>query len=220
MPLGLRSASHMFNRMISIALADLIGKILYVFLDDIIVYSSSIPEHIERLKMVFVTLRKHNLKLSPKKCNLLQTIIPFLGFLISAEGVVPDPKKIIPILNLPQPKNAKGIKSFMGMVNYYARHISKHAKPLHNLLKKETKFVWSNECQKAFEHFKMCLTTPPVLQFPDFEKIFYITCDGSGLAISGVLSQGTIGNLLPICYTSRTLQGAETRYAATEIEVL
>lgn len=223
MPLGLRSSSHTFNRVMSIALADLIGKILYIFLDDIIVYSKSIPEHMERLQTVFDTLRKHNLKLSPKKCNLLQLSLPFLGFVISEKGVIPDPRKITPILNIPRPKNPKGIKSFMGMVNYYGRHIPKlaeHAKPLHNLLKKDAKFIWSDECQKAFDHFKTCLTTPPILQFPDFDKTFYVSTDASKVSIAAILSQMREGKLLPICYASRTLQGAEVRYGATQTEVL
>lgn len=223
MPLGLRSSSHTFNRVIRIALADLIGKILYVYLDDIIVISNTIPEHLERLQTVFSTLRKHNLKLSPSKCNLLKTELRFLGFIVSEKGVLPDKMKTDAITNLPQPKNPKAVKSFMGMVNYYSRHIPKlaeHAKPLHTLLKKETKFHWSKECQEAFDYFKQCLTTPPILQFPDFNKIFYITCDASKTAISAILCQKDSKELLPICYASRTLLDAETRYSGPETEVL
>lgn len=137
-----------------------------------------------------------------------------------SDGVIPDPKKTASILNLPPPKNPKGIKSFMGMVNYYGRHIPKlaeHAKPMYNLLKKDTKFVWSDECQKSFEHFKNCLTTPPILQFPDFNETFYITTDASKYCISAILSQKSAGGLLPICYASRTLQDAETRYTRREV---
>lgn len=83
MALGLRNSSHTFNRVMRIALAGLIGKILYIFLDDIFVYRNTIQEHLERLVIVFETLRKHNLKISSTKCKLLQTTIPFLGFVIS-----------------------------------------------------------------------------------------------------------------------------------------
>lgn len=190
MPLGLRNASHTFNRAMQLALADLICKILYIFLDDIVVYSSTIEEHLSRLQIVFDALRKHNLKLSPDKCNLLQTELPFLGFLISGNGVLPDPKKVLPIVNFPQPKTIRAVKSFMGMVNYYSRHIpklSEHAKPLFGLLKKETKFTWSEQCQTAFEHLKKCLSNPPLLQFPNFNEKFYICCDASSHAIAAIL---------------------------------
>lgn len=224
MPLGLRSSSHSFNRALRIALADLIGKILYCYLDDLVVFSNTIPEHLERLQTVFSTLREHNLKLSPSKCNLLRTELPFLGFVVSGKGVLPDKRKTDAITKLQLPKNPKGVKSFMGMVNYYSRHIPKlaeHAKPLHNLLKKDTKFMWSNECQVAVDYFKQCLTTAPILQFPDFEKPFYISTDASKTAVSAILSQKTdLGELLPICFASRTLLDAETRYSGAELEVL
>lgn len=115
MPLGLRISSHTFNRLIKIALADLIGKILFVYLDDVLIYSSTVEEHLERLQLLFSTLRKHNLKLSAEKCNLLMTELKFLGFVISQEGVIPDPDKVAPILDFPQPKTARAIKSFLGM---------------------------------------------------------------------------------------------------------
>ncbi len=222
MPLGLRSSSHSFNRALRIALKDLIGKILYIFLDDILVYSESIPQHLERLSLVFQTLRQHNLKISPGKCNLLMTEIPFLGYIISEQGVQPDSKKTDAIQKFPIPKNAKAIKSFMGMVNYYSRHIpqlAEHAKPLHNLLKKEVKFTWSEECQKEFEYFKRCLMSPPILQFPDFNETFYLMTDASAVALSAILLQKKNEEFLPIAYASRTLSGPETRYPAAQTEV-
>lgn len=222
MPLGLRSSSHTFNRLIRIALADLIGKILYIFLDDVIVYSSSVPEHMERLQTLFSTLRKHNLKLSATKCNLLRFKLKFLGFIVSADGVLPDPDKVIPIVNFPQPKTHKAIKSFLGMCGYYRRHVpqfSEHAKPMNNLLKKNVKFLWSDACEQSFQYFKNCLTHPPILQFPDFDKTFILTTDASIVAVSAILSQGNPPDDLPIAYASRTLLDAETRYVTSEIEI-
>lgn len=193
-----------------------------MFLDDILVYASSISEHLERLELLFSTLRKHNLKLSATKCNLLLNELKFLGFIISASGVLPSPDKIVPIVNFPQPKTHKTIKSFLGMCGYYRRHIpqfSDHAKPMNNLLKKNIKFLWSEACVKSFQYFKNCLTNPPILQFPDFDKPFILTCDGSASAISAVLSQGTPPDDLPIAFASRTLLDAETRYVTSEIEI-
>lgn len=149
--------------------------------------------------------------------------ITFLGFLISEQDVSPEPKNTLSIQNFLVPKNARAIKSFMGMVNYYSHHIpnlSDWAKPLHNLLKKDTKFVWLPECDTSFQHLKNCLMSPPILRFPDFDQTFYITTDGSKLAVSAILQQKYSNELLPIAYASRTLNDAETRYPTAEIEVL
>lgn len=112
----------------------------------------------------------------------------------------------------------------MGMVNYYPRHIpklSEHAQPLFGLLKKETKFTWFEQCQTAFEHLKKCLSNPPLLQFPNFnEKLYYTCCDASSHAIAAILCQGPRDDLKPICYASRTLTDAETRYPSSEGELL
>lgn len=222
MPMGLRSSSHSLNRLLRIALADLIGKILYVYVDDVLIFSRTIEEHIQRLQTLFSTLRKHNLKISAEKCRFLRTQIPFLGYIISNKGVLPDPDKIKPITAFPQPKNKKAIKSFLGMCGYYRRHIHQfadYAKPLNNLLKNDAAFEWSNECTQSFEYFKTCLSNPPILQFPDFTKVFQITTDASKVAVSAILSQGEHPNDLPIAYASRTLNDAETRYTTSEIEL-
>ncbi|HEY0222584.1 MAG TPA: RNase H-like domain-containing protein [Lactovum miscens] len=222
MPLGLRSSSHTFNRVMRIALADLIGKILYLYLDDVIVYSSTIDEHVDRLKIFFATLRQHNLKLSPEKSVLLKSRIPFLGFIVSEKGIEIDPSKIQPIVDFVQPKTQRAIKSFLGMCGYFRRHIpkfSEYAKPMTNLLKKDVRFVWTNECSESFKHFKHCLTNPPILQYPDFSKPFQITTDASKVAVSAILSQGQPPNDLPIAYASRKLLDAETRYGTSELEI-
>lgn len=222
MPLGLRSATHTFNRLMHIALEDLIGTILYIFLDDIFVFSKTIEEHIERLQTLFTTLRKHNLKLSPSKCELLQTKLSFLGFVVSELGVEVDPSKFETIKNFPQPRTPRAIKSFLGLLGYYRSHINRfadHAKPLTFLLKKGVKFIWSPECQVAFDHFKHCLTTAPILQYPNFGATFRITTDASKVALSAILSQSPHGQDLPIAYAIRTLSDAETRYSTAELEL-
>lgn len=223
MPLGLRSSSHSFNRALRIVLADLLGKILFVFLDDVLIFSDSVPQRLERLEMLFSKLREHNLKLAPKKCNFLMSKMTFLGYQISDQGIEPDPAKTSAMIKFPQPKNVKAIKSFMGMINYYSRHIPKlaeKAKPMYQLLKKGSKFIWTPECTKAFEYFKTCLTSPPLLKFPDFQEPFYLTTDASKTAISAILSQRYSGDLLPVAYASRTLSDPETRYASSETECL
>lgn len=125
--------------------------------------------------------------------------------------------------NNKSPSNLKELKSFLGLVGYYRRFIenfSQIATPLNFLTKKDTKFQWITECELAFRRFKEILVAPPLLQFPNFDKPFFLTTDASGKAIGAVLSQGVIGTDLPISFASRTLNTAEQNYDASERELL
>lgn len=143
-------------------MGDLIGKILYLNIDDIVIISDTIEQHYENLRLVFKRLEECNLKLAPSKCQFIKTEIKFLGHIITGSGVHPDPEKTSAIENFPQLKTQRNIKGFLGMVGYYRRFIpsfSIKAAPLTNLLKKNTKFIWTDECEEAFEYFKSILTT-------------------------------------------------------------
>jgi len=134
----------------------------------------------------------------------------------------PNPNKISSIQQYPRPGNPKQIKQFLGLIGYYRRFIkdfSKHAKPLTNLLKKDTPFVWSSEQESSFEYFKNVLSTTPILQYPYFNRDFILTTEASNYAIGAILSQGEIGKDLPIAYTSRTLNKAECNYSTIEKEL-
>lgn len=223
MAMGLKGSSHSFARLMGIAMGDYVGKILFLYLDDVVVFSSTITEHLERLQLVFQRLRDVNLKISPEKCHFIKRKIEYLGHIISKDGVLPDSSKIEAITKFPQPSTPKAIKSFLGMVGFYRRFIPNfagQAAPLTNLLKKDVKFHWSPECQIAFQFFRDSLTKHPILQFPKMDQIFFITCDASSVAISAILSQGEIGSDLPIAFASRTLNDAEKRYVVSETEIL
>lgn len=223
MPFGLKGAPGTFLRMISIAFADLIGKILFVYVDDLVIFAKDPEEHLERLQITFQRLRDAHLKASPEKCDFMSSELLFLGHILTPNGFKPNPESTSAITKLPAPRNLKAVRSFLGMCNYYRRFIPKAAelsKPMTDLLKKDTKFLWTDDCQRSFDTFKGILTSPPILQYPDFTKPFIISCDASYTAISGVLSQGEPGNDLPIAFASRTLIDAETRYQITELEIL
>lgn len=223
MPFGLKNAPSTFQRLMNSALSGLQGIQCYVYLDDIVIYSYDLDSHIKSLSNVFDRLRHFNLKLQPDKCEFLRKEVSYLGHTITDQGVKPNPDKIKAVQEFPQPKCPRDIKSFMGLVSYYRRFIpnlSKIAKPLTNLLKKDVPFNWQNEHQLAFEQLKNCLTTAPILSYPDFTKPFVLTCDASNFAISAILSQGPIGNDKPIAYASRTLNKAECNYSTTEKECL
>lgn len=223
MSMGLKGAPATFQRLMNIALSGLIGQVCLVYLDDIIVFGDNVETHNENLKTVLKKLREHNLKLKPSKCHFLRKELKFLGHIVTENGIKPDPSKIEAVKNFPRPKDVKTVQTFLGLANYYRRFIpnfSKIAQPINNLLKKKVKFLWDDKCEVSFTILKECLTTSPVLSYPDFRKEFILTTDASTTALGAVLSQGEIGKDLPVAYGSRTLNSAERNYSTIERELL
>lgn len=222
-PIGLKNAPSTFQRVMNTALAGLQGNQCFVYLDDIVIYASTIEEHTKKLISVFDRLRKNKLLLQPDKCEFMRKEVAYLGHLINEKGISPQPNKITAITNYPVPKTQKNIKQFLGLVGYYRRFIkdfSKIARPLTKLLRKDQEFIWSEGQQTAFEFFKNALISKPILQFPDFTKEFILTTDASQYAIGAILSQGELGKDLPIAYASRTCNKAEINYSTIEHELL
>lgn len=223
MPFGLKNAPATFQRVMDSVLCGLQGERCFVYLDDIVVFASSLQEHQQKLEEVFYRLRKYQLKVQPDKCEFLRREVAYLGHIISNEGVKPNPDKIKAVEEFPVPKSCKDIKAFLGLTGYYRRFIpnfSKLTKPLTSLLKKDVPFIWGESQQMAFEQCKQLLINPPILQYPDFTKEFILTTDASMSAIGAILSQGEIGKDLPISYASRTLNKAESNYSTIERELL
>src|SRR5215469_1158766 len=194
-----------------------------VYLDDIVIYGTSLQDHNKKLIEVLTRLRRHNLKLQPDKCEFLRKEVIYLGHIISENGILPDPTKLEAVKNFPTPRKVKDVQSFIGLAGYYRRFIenfSKIARPLTKLTKKEVKFVWEEEQEIAFKKLKEKLTTAPVLKYPDFKEEFIVTTDASDYAIGAILSQGPIGQDNPIAYASRILNRAEQNYNTTEKELL
>lgn len=223
MPFGLKNAPSTFQRVIDNVMTGLQGEQCLVYMDDVIVYSTSLEDHLERLRNVFDRLRQSNLKIQPDKCEFLRKEVAYLGHLITEDGVKPNPAKIEAIQRFPQPRNPKEIKQFLGLTGYYRRFVkdySKIIKPLTYLLKKDVEYKFDESCIEAFHKCKKFLTEAPILQYPKFDEEFVLTTDASAFAIGSVLSQGPIGQDLPIAYASRTLNPAETRYSVIERELL
>lgn len=222
MPMGLKNAPATFQKLMDHLLRDLQGKICLVYMDDIIIFSTSLQEHISNLKLVFSKLRDSNLKIQLDKSEFFKKNVEFLGHVITPGGIKPNPNKIKAVQKYPIPKTAKEIKSFLGLVGYYRRFIKNFAhitKPLTQCLKKNEKIIHTPEFVEAFEKCKSLLTNAPILQFPDFSKPFILTTDASNVAIGAVLSQGIIGKDLPIAYASRTLNPAEQNFSTIEREL-
>lgn len=223
MPFGLKNAPATFQRVMDCILRDLVGVCCFVYMDDIIIFSSSLQTHLKDLKQVFAKLKDARLKIQLDKCEFFRRETQFLGHTVSEDGVRPNSEKIETIKNWPLPRCEKDVRQFLGMLGYYRRFIkdfAKIVKPLTALLRKETEFEITPEVETCFEKCKQLLMLDPVLIYPDFSKEFLLTTDASDYAIGAVLSQGPIGNDRPIAYASRTLNKTEERYSTTEKEFL
>lgn len=222
LPMGLKISPSSFSRMMTIAMSGLNMEKCLVYLDDLIIFGSTIQQHNRNLIDIFERLRKVNLKLNPEKCNFFKKELIYLGHFISSQGVRPDPEKTECIRAWPIPKNAKEAKRFIAFANYYRKHVENFAKiciPLNRLTRNDTKFIWNKECQQAFDTLKEKFINPPILEYPDFSKdnCFTLHTDASGYAIGAVLSNK---NGKPVAYASKALNKAEINYATIEKELL
>lgn len=223
MPMGLKNSPSTFQRVMDNVLRGLQNNICLVYLDDIIVYSTSLQEHMNNLEKVFQRLRESNFKIQMDKSEFLKLETAYLGHIISRDGIKPNPEKISAIKKYPIPKTPKEIKQFLGLLGYYRKFIPDFAritKPLTQCLKKGSRITLSSEYVNAFESCKTLLTNDPILQYPDFKREFNLTTDASNFAIGAVLSQGPIGSDKPVCYASRTLNESELNYSTIEKELL
>ena len=173
--------------------------------------------------MCLFEVKDSGLKLKAKKCQFARKEVSYLGHIISRDGMRPDPEKIDKILHFPRPSDVSTLRSFLGLASYYRRFIQGFAKiatPLHELLRKDQEFVWSENCENSFKQLCTILTTSPVLVYPNCNEPFTLYTDASGKAIGSVLTQIRDGKEHPVAYASRSLQKAEQKYGISEQEAL
>lgn len=226
MPFGLTSAPVCFQRTMTSILGPFIGKFVFVFIDDIIIFSSSVEEHVEHLRQVLQVCDQAGLRLKRAKCEFARTYVEYLGHIVSNEGLLPSPNNVVKIRKMQAPRNVDQVRSFIGMVNYYRRHIPECAQLLHpisQLMRRKGRFYWGPDQEAAFTHIKILLTGPPILSYPDREQVPILTTDASGEALGAILSQspdGSDNEETVIAYESRVLRGPELAYAAVHQEAL
>ena len=247
LPQGLCNSPGTFQRVMEQIFGDMNLQQLILYLDDVLVFSKTLEEHITTLNEVFRRLAEHGLKLKGKKCKLLQSKVEHLGHIVSAEGIAVNPDKIARIDDWPTPKSASEVSSFLGLASYYRRFVpgfAEIAAPLHQLVGKrsprrkrkkrqgtdtsmkseEDTFQWTDEANSSFRTLKELLSSPPVLIYPQFDKEFFVEVDASLKGLGACLLQADEeGKLHPVAYASRGLRGAERRYpdfSSFKIELL
>ena len=225
MPFGLTNAPASFQYFMNDIFADMVDVFVVIYLDDILIYSDNLDEHRTHVRKVLQRLRDHNLHAHPKKSEFHCDSIEYLGFIVSPSGISMDPAKTEVILSWPAPTTVKEVQSFLGFANFYRRFIynySKITRPLNNLTRKDTKFVWNANCQTAFDNLKTAFTSAPILAHYDPENPIVVETDSSDYAIAAVMSQLNrhTGVLHPVAFYSRSMQPAELNYDIYDKELL
>lgn len=222
-PFGLNVAPNSFSRMMSIAFSGLSPMQCFLYMDDLIVIGASEQHHLANLQSVFDACRKSNLKLNPYKCQFFRKEVTYLGHLCTPNGVTPDMSKIDKVKNYPIPQNKDDVKRFVAFANYYRKfikHFASKAFHLNKITKKKSIFVWTPNCQKAFDALKTSLTTLPILQYPDFTKQFILTVDACKYGTGAILSQMHGENDLPVAYASKSFTPGEFNKPTIEQELI
>ena len=225
MPFGLVNAPGTFQRTMEMCLGDMNLTELLIYLDDILVFSGDVEEHISRLDKVFTRIADFGLKVKGGKCHFFQSQVTYLGHVVSSEGISVDGDKVQRVKDWPVPTRSGELRSFLGLAGYYRRFIagfSKIVAPLHELLPSlvkgkpvvnQKKFEWTAEADEAFCRLKQVLTEAPVLKYPDFTKPFVLEVDASLKGLGACLAQeDEQGRRHPVAYASRGLRGAERNY--------
>jgi len=218
MPFGLTNAPATFQALMNHILRPYLDKFVGVYLDDILVYSRNLDEHVAHLRQVLNVLREQKLFAKESKCEFARTRVEYLGHIVQNGTLQMDPKKLAVVRDWPTPTCIKDVQSFLGFANYYRRFIEGYAQkaaPMTELLRKDTEWRWSPRQEEALDNMKAALTSAPVLQLVDFSKDFSMATDASDVAVGGVLMQDFGKGNQPVAYTSRQLRAAEKTIPST-----
>ena len=215
MPFGICNASATFQRAIARALQKIVnreGSMVMAYIDDIVIATETVEDHMVRLREVFECLREAGFKMRVAKYDFMKSKIKYLGRVVSAEGIKPDLEAVSKLRDWEVPRNKTELQSFLGFANYYRKFIPGHAKlvaPLHAITGLGATFPWGDEQQQAFNAIKLALIEATALAQPDSEGEFVLDTDASAVAISGILHQwqGPPGERRPrpIVYGSKQL---------------
>ena len=230
MPFGLCNATATFQRLMAQALTRVTkkyGNLVMCYVDDVVIATPTLEDHIDRLDEVFGCMKRAGLKCKPSKCEILRDSIKYLGRMVDRHGVRPDPEAVEAVLTWKAPRTDTQLMSFLGFANYYREFIKGYADkvyPMQKLMRnKGKKFEWNDEAQVAFENIKRELCEAPVLGMPTEKGMYVLDTDASVVAISGILHQEQEWNgrtvLRPIAYGSKVFSDTEMKYGAPKAEM-
>ena len=224
LPFGISTAPSVFQELMNRVLEGL-NNFSIAYLDDILIYSENLSQHLEHIQQVFDRLRHHDLRMKLKKCSFLKLQTNYLGFVIKERGIQPEQEKVGVIKSLSPPTNLKGVRSFIGMCSYYRRfipHFSHIAEPIIHLTRKYARFVWTEKCQADFDELKRILSQLPLLSFPDPNLPYVLYTDAFTHSIGACLTQvfEESGQKVerPIYYLSHKLSDTQSRWSTIERE--
>ncbi|KAI8119245.1 Transposon Tf2-6 polyprotein [Lucilia cuprina] len=224
MPFGLCNAAQRLCRLMDKVIPQSLKDNVFIYLDDLLVISSTFEEHLRLLTEVANCLKEANLTIGLNKSQFCFRELKYLGFIVGGGMLKTDPGKVEAIKNIKLPKTTREVRSFLGTAGWYRRFIRDFATisaPLTDTLKKSKKFVMTPEAVDAFEKLKRALTSAPVLRHPNFAKRFYVQCDASDYGVGAVLFQlNEKEEEHPIAFYSQKLNSCQKNYSVTEKECL
>ena len=222
MAFGMCNAPATFQRLVNSVLAGLSNCNAY--LDDLIVYTTAWEEHIQILEQVFARLAGASLTINLAKCEFGKATVTYLGRQVGQGQVRPIEAKVVAISEFPVPSTRRALRRFLGMAGYYrsfCRNFSTVVRPLTDMLSPKVDFVWSPECQNAFESVKSLLCHSPVLAAPDLSRPFKLEVDASAVGAGAVLIQEDADGVdHPVSYFSRKFNRHQVHYSTIEQETL
>lgn len=217
LPFGIKSSPEIYQKIMD-QMLDGISHAAAI-IDDILIAGRTVEEHDKVLKQVVERATSYNLKLNFDKCRIRKSEVPYVGHIVTSEGLKPDPDKVRAITSMSPPTDKEGVRRFLGIIQYLSKFIPNMSQidaPLRSLLKSDVEFSWQHEHQASFDKLIVACSSTPVLAYYDVNRPVVIQCDSSKDGLGAVLLQGDH----PIAYTSRALTDSEKRYAQIEKELL
>ena len=221
MPFGLKNAGATYQRLVNRMFQKQIGTTMEVYIDDMLVKSTTADLHITHLSETFQILRNYNMKLNPAKCAFGVSAGKFLGFIVNHRGIEANPDKIKALLDMPSPTGIKEVQRLTGRIAALSRFVSRASdkcRPFFQVLKKA--FQWDEKCEEAFAALKTYLSSPPILVSPTDGELLTLYLAVSDFSTSAVLVRDKEWVQHPVFYCSRALRGAEERYPKMEKLIL
>lgn len=225
MPFGLCNASQTFQRHLNRALGDL--DFVFIYIDDILVASTSVEEHRKHLHTVFQRLREYSLRLNVDKCVFEVPELEFLGYMVNSKGIAPTLEKVQAVKDFKKPETVSELRTFLGMLNFYRRclpHAAHTQAPLNSYLvdsrkNDKRKIDWTPEAEAAFEKSKLGLANFALLVHPCVNSPLRLVSDASDFAMGAVLEQLSEGCWQPLAFFSRKFSPSQCNYSAYDREL-